>query len=229
MTTTAAKETAQRRKGDATRLAVEGVRALIQKGKLRPGEKLLEVELAVALGVSRTPVREALRILGREHVVRFVPGEGVFVTAWSQADMEELIALRGMLEGFAAERAASRVTMVELADLTAIAERMEAATAALTDPAADRQRLFDTIRELNTQFHAGVAAASRGLRTQELITALAKVPLKWKGGTGAPPATYLAQVNAHHRQILAALQQRDPAAARLAMTSHLDDARAGFL
>ena len=90
--------------------AYDAIRARILSGELAPGSHLKEEELAEFCGVSRTPLRDALRSLAADFYVSTVPNHGTFVSDWSVADIDDIFTLRGMLEGYAAQRAASRVT-----------------------------------------------------------------------------------------------------------------------
>ena len=90
--------------------AYEAVRTGIIAGRYLAGARLTEQEIATAVGVSRTPVREALRRLDAEGLVEFTPNLGAVVTTWSEADSDEVFDLRAMLESYSARRATLRAT-----------------------------------------------------------------------------------------------------------------------
>jgi len=105
------------------------LREMILDSKLQPGEWLRQEQLASLFGVSRTPIREALRMLSQEHLVEFVPNYGVRVVPLSWEEFEELYAMRIGLEGLAARLAAEQATPADVAELR---EHL-AAVAALAD------------------------------------------------------------------------------------------------
>lgn len=92
----------------ASSKAYEAIRARILTGEFAPGAHLKEEELAEVCGVSRTPIRDALRALSAEEYVRVVPNHGTFVAEWSDDDIKDIFTLRSMLEGYAARLAAAR-------------------------------------------------------------------------------------------------------------------------
>jgi len=101
----------------AAAAAADLIRQAIVDGRVPPGHRLKEEELAQQLGISRTPVREALLVLQSEGLVEAAPNRGATVRAYDTADLEEMYELRALLEGHAAGRAASRVTPDQLAHL----------------------------------------------------------------------------------------------------------------
>src|SRR5437764_81439 len=110
--------------GSQTTKATLGLRELVVSGTIAPGERLPEVELAERLGVSRTPLRIALMTLAHEGLLEALSGGGFVVRAFSRADVDDAIELRGVLEGTAARFAAER-----LESLDVLAPLEEAATA----------------------------------------------------------------------------------------------------
>jgi len=105
----------------------EELRDRIADGRLPPGTKMVERELASELGVSRVPVREAVRMLETEGFVQVVPRRGVIVRHLSRRDVEELFDMREVLEVWAARRAATDATEAELSGMAAILDAGEAA------------------------------------------------------------------------------------------------------
>ena len=97
------------------------IRTGILDGRFRPGDRLREEHLAEISGVSRTPVREALRRLATEGLVELTPGLGAFVSSWSVADLEAIFAVRALVEAAVAEQAARHLTA---ADIDALAKKM---------------------------------------------------------------------------------------------------------
>src|SRR4051812_2162338 len=111
----------------AAETAYTVVRDGILSGNFARGERLREEELAGLAGVSRTPIREALRRLDAEGLVEFRPNRGARVTAWTTKELEDLYDARALLESRAARFAASRITADEIAELADLCARMETA------------------------------------------------------------------------------------------------------
>ena len=107
-------------------VATEVIREAIIDGRLVPGERLKEEELARELGLSRTPIREALAVLQAEGLVDTAPNRGATVRAHDAEDLDDLYRLRALLEGYAAGRAAMRMAPEGTAELFASCERFEA-------------------------------------------------------------------------------------------------------
>ncbi|MFN0155450.1 MAG: GntR family transcriptional regulator [Gaiella sp.] len=192
----------------------ELVRQAIVDGRLEPGERLKEEELARELGISRTPVREALLILQAEGVVDATPNRGAVVRAHSADDLEDLYELRALLEGFAARRAATRLSPDELGALEASCDRFE--------------RIIDgEIRELvaeNNVFHSIVLDAAGSARLQSMVRSVVELPLVYRSYIWYSPEQV--RISAHyHRQIVAALRRRDAERAELIMKEHVYEAR----
>ncbi|MDX1704131.1 MAG: GntR family transcriptional regulator, partial [Altererythrobacter ishigakiensis] len=94
----------------ASDIAYAKIRSHLLSGEVSPGEQLTEEKLAEITGVSRTPVRDAVRRLESEMLLVRNESKRIFVADWSRDDIDEMITLRQMLEGHAAERAANRIT-----------------------------------------------------------------------------------------------------------------------
>src|SRR2546421_6975169 len=110
---------------NASVAATELIREAILDGRLPPGQRLKEEELARELGISRTPVREALLVLQTEGLVDAAPNRGAAVRSHDVDDLEDLYQLRALLEGYAARRAAANITDAALPALWASCERSE--------------------------------------------------------------------------------------------------------
>ncbi|HEX5502935.1 MAG TPA: GntR family transcriptional regulator [Thermomicrobiales bacterium] len=150
--------TARRQRGAAARVHHSLRRALLT-AHYAPGERLVETHLAEQLGVSRTPVREALCMLEAEGLVAPAPAGGVLVRDIA-AELVEIYGLRQRLEGYAAFLAARRITPDELA---ALDDARREALAALDDPNLDRRAA------LNNRFHLLLTAASHSPRLARLV------------------------------------------------------------
>jgi DNA-binding GntR family transcriptional regulator len=103
----------------------ETVRESILSGELAPGTKLREIELSVMLGVSRSPIREALRMLESEGLVQISPNRGAFVTQLEEKDLEEIHGLRELLEVYAIRIACERIAAQDMRELEAVMKETE--------------------------------------------------------------------------------------------------------
>lgn len=191
--------------------AYAAIRAMIVRGELPPGTQLTEAELATACGVSRTPVREALRRLEAEQYVQRSDGARTFVADWSVDDIDEMFALRGMLEGHAAARAAVRIEAATLAELAACNARLEAAV-----EAGD----VDGFLLENRAFHAGIISAASSGRLAGMLARLVEQPIVQRTAQRYDRAQ-LKRSHAEHEELLAAFARRDADWARAVMTGHI--------
>lgn len=194
------------------------VRGRILSGELAANTTLREQALAEELGVSRTPVREALRRLAEAGLVTFVPNRGATVVAWTIEQVRETYFVRAGLEGRAAGLAANRISPDELDALAALIDTMEPLVTAADDAG------MAELGRLNAEFHHTVVAASRSPQLVTLTASVARVPLmaaafRRHGGQ------YRARSNHQHRDILTALQTGDAIWAEVAMRSHILGAR----
>lgn len=187
------------------------LRQAIISRRLPTGERLREVEIARAMGVSRTPVREAIVRLVSDRLVRPLPGGGVEVVNTSR-ELEEIYHVRKALEGYATRLAAERITDDELRTLTELLE----------DSARTDHEAFDRRVGLNEQFHSVISVASRVPRLIEMIRELREYSTNPQTLRlyGRPASRIAFQ---QHREILRWLQARDFERAEAAMRQHLDD------
>src|SRR5512139_3162319 len=102
--------------------AYQELRRIILEGQVGPGKKLNEGELAKALGISRTPIREAINRLEKEGLVEIFPQRGAFVVQFTEEDVYELFLIRENLEGLAARLATGKITPASLAKLESCLE-----------------------------------------------------------------------------------------------------------
>lgn len=173
------------------------------------GTFLNEQDIADRIGVSRTPIREALLMLSAEELVRLVPKRGAYIPELTAGELRELIELRGVLERFAAERV--------LATGTAPIEEL---LAALADQRGKDDRTFI---EADTRFHTILVRAAGNemlartyetLRARQVVSGLVAL----RGGNAGRREAVLTE----HEAIVAALAAGDPGPAREAITAHLD-------
>jgi DNA-binding GntR family transcriptional regulator len=193
--------------------AYAAIRAHLLGGQVKAGEQLTEDQLAQITGVSRTPVREAVRRLENELLLVRSDTKRLFVADWSRDDIEELFTLRQMLECHAAERAAQRLSREQIAALEQINGEL---TAAVEGPSPDIARFLDA----NRAFHEVIVEAAESPRLGQLLARLVEAPVVLRTAR-----TYsqddLRQSARDHDELVAAFAARDPDWARAVMGSHL--------
>ena len=185
----------------------------IRSGKLPPGSRLRETEIAERLAVSRTPVREAIRRLEADGLVDHLPRSGAVVRKLEYPELMELYEMRTVLEGTAARLAARAASPVELEELVAINDEMRAA--------AGRP---EVVIGLNRQFHKLLLDAARN---RFLLRAMATVEntLLILGSSSMAMPDRAREAVDEHREVLDALLARDGAAAEAAMRRHMERAQ----
>jgi DNA-binding GntR family transcriptional regulator len=204
---TDASDTDTRQGRDAYARLVADIRA----GTLRPGDRLTETDLADRLGISRTPVREAIRQLESDGLVTHVPRVGAVVRRLDYAEVTELYEMRAVLEGTAARFAARAASDVELSELETVNAEMRTAPDART------------LYEANRQFHTVLLNAARNRFLVKSVDAVQKT-LLILGPSTMEESTRAAEAIAEHDRIIAALHARDGAAAEAAMRAHIEAA-----
>jgi len=187
------------------------LRALIFDRQIEPGAFIDEVGLARAWHISRTPLREALKVLAAEGLVELVPRRGARVLELSDDDAEALFPVMAMLEGRCAYEATHRADDDDLADL----QRLHAA---LEKHAAAHDR--DGYYAANHVFHSRVQALAANRWLDRVTGDLRRFMRLWRGRQLALPGRIDASIN-EHRVLLDAMLQRDARRAERAMHDHL--------
>lgn len=200
------------------------LQAAILDGEFPPGTHLQQDELCARFGVSRTPVREALRKLQAQHLVNLVPNKGATVRTPSRDELSEVYVLRAELEGFAAELAADRITAEDLAALDDAQAAMDEAVAQLEANAVtpDEEASFNRrITVANEEFHGIIHQAAGNQRLWQYLVELQNFFPKdyvWRAISSDLSRSVGIE---EHRAIRAALEGRDPAAGRRSMSDHV--------
>lgn len=148
------------RAADSVERAYEAIRKLATEYKFRPGEKLNEVELARDMGLSRTPIREALQRLEREGFLTFVPNKGFFAEEVTPNSVRDLYEVRASLERTAFRMACERASMAEIQAACALWEER---------PMASSLTAWDLIAQADEAFHEAIARASGNARLVRLL------------------------------------------------------------
>jgi len=199
----------------ASAAAVELIRSAIVHGRLEPGSRLKEEELARELGISRTPVREALLVLQSEGLIESTPNRGATVRAYDAADLDDLYQLRALLEGFAARLAAVRIDPEAVELLRESCERFISLRAA------------DDVEELvqeNVRFHDVILSAAGSERLAQMVRGVIWLPLVYRSYVWYSPEQKLISEH-YHRQLTAAVAAGEPERAELVMKEHVLEAR----
>ncbi len=204
----------------ATSQAYAFIREQILTGKLAPGSQIKEEILADLCGVSRTPVRDALKQLELEFLVRRV-SQRTFVCEWSHEDAIDLFGLRAQLEGYAAARAAERRTTVFLAAL----RHHHAAIGAALDSESPGSTHFDveSFISANRQFHRTIFDMAGSPRLSETLIKLIMQPAALRTAFTYSRADGL-QSHYQHADMIDAIDKGDAMWARAVMTAHLQRA-----
>lgn len=199
--------------------AYAAIRDRMLRGEFLPGAWLREEELAAEVGVSRTPVREALRRLAAEGLIEFAANRRARVAQVSERDLNEIFSLRGLLEGFGASLAATRITPDQLAELERLSAQMEQESA--SDAPAER------LAPIHRSFHLLVASAAGNKRLETVIGNVTQVA--WLQHTLEKYGPdYTRRSIAQHREIISALRTGNAQWASSIMQAHVLGARHTF-
>ncbi|MBO1080152.1 GntR family transcriptional regulator [Roseomonas haemaphysalidis] len=203
---------------NAAERAYQTIRARIMDGSVPPGAALREEALAAEIGVSRTPVRDALRRLLADGLVESERNRGTFVAEITTDDLLEVYQLRAALEGFAARRAATRITQGELDALRGLADRMEAIQ-------GTPEQVVARFHALNAEFHVTMVRAARSRRLEGMLGWAFQVPLVLLKQYRMQEWINLSRSNGQHRDIIEALATGNAEWAGYAVSAHLNATR----
>jgi DNA-binding GntR family transcriptional regulator len=198
--------------------AYQTVRERIVRGIYPASSRITEQEVAAAAGVSRTPVREALRKLHAEGLLEFVPHQGAVVSEWTAEDRDDVFALRALLESYGTSRAALRIKPDEVAELRQLAEDQYHETLSRTDGYLER------IGDLNSLFHHRIQQISGSSRLSTALSALIETPHIMKTFVTYQDEDLIRSCS-HHLEIVRALEAHDADWSASLMRSHILGAR----
>ena len=187
------------------------LRVRIFAHELAPGTWIDEQTLAKEFGISRTPLREAIKVLAAEGLITMKLRRGAYVTEVNRGDLEQIFTILSLLEGQAAKEAATKAQEKDLNELDDMHLRLEKA-------AADRN--LEQFFEVNVRFHERIIAIANNPWMTGVIADLRKV-LKLQRKDSLSRSGRLQSSLSEHREILKALLKRDPIAAEQAMRTHL--------
>ena len=197
----------------------ETLREAIRSGVLKPGERLMEIQLADELGVSRTPVREAMRKLELEGYVIMLPRRGNYVATISFRDINEVFEIRTTLDALASGLAAERITEEELEQLerllVSIGENIET-------------RNMKKVVEDDMEFHDILYKASRNQRLVGIISNLREQMTRFRSMSMSYPGR-LKKTLEEHSRLVEAIAQRDVELAQKLAVEHMENSEQTLL
>ncbi|MCO5090889.1 MAG: GntR family transcriptional regulator [Bosea sp.] len=200
-------------KSRAADVAYERIRKDLVAGRWPSGTHLREAEVAAELGMSRTPVREAIRRLSAEAVLHFEPHLGAKVPGWTPRDLEEIFSLRLNLEGLAAELAAQNATIAQIAKLDRLAHDM-------AEIATQGEAQLGKLAEFNAAFHRAIIESSGNSRLERLVELVTELPLVVRTFAHYDARAMRRSVS-HHFELVDAIRAKDGDWARAVMEAHL--------
>lgn len=195
----------------------ENLREAIVEGRLQPGQRLMEVQLAEQLGVSRTPVREAIRKLELEGLVIMLPRKGAYVANMSLKDMIDVLEIRATLEGLAASLAAERISDEDLNKLRKISEEFK-------ESLLNKSNLEEILKK-DVEFHECIFNAAKNSKLTQLINSLWEQVYRFRVTYVSNYDTSVSLIE-EHAQILDALVKGDSELAKKYAIDHIEKAEA---
>lgn len=176
------------------------LRDAILTGKLLPGERLMENQLAEKLGVSRTPVREALRMLELENLVELVPRKGAQVLDMSEKDIVNILEVRSALEGLATSVACKKMSKEDLQQLKNMEVDFEKAVA---------ENDVEHFVDIDEDFHDLIFAATENDKLINIFRNLRIQLYRYRMAQAKNNETSMSTIVAHHRSIIRAIENHD--------------------
>lgn len=191
------------------------VRERILKGEYEIGEKIKENQIATELRVSRTPIREAFKLLENEGLIDYIPNRGCFAKGFTQQDVDDIYAVRAALEELAIKWAVERITPEEIAALEEECDLMEFYT-----KKKDKKKVL----ELNSSFHEIIYASARSRFLAQVLRSYKEYIDKTRKAIFYEQE-YLEAILAEHRRIFEAVRERNQTKAVTAMREHLSSSQ----
>lgn len=198
-------------------IVYDSLREAIVKGRLAAGERLVESQLAEQLGVSRTPVREALRMLEQDGMAVAIPRRGTVVAGLKREDAIEIYNIRAVLEGLAARLAAVSITPEEISQLRGLLEQL--------NPALSGGEHY---MKVHAQFNQILIRASRSPRIAQLLDTFSGQLGSLRGISLTTPERRM-QAWKEHNAIVDALENRDSDLAEVLAKKHVENAKSAFM
>jgi DNA-binding GntR family transcriptional regulator len=192
-------------------IVIQEITKAIESGHLTPGSRIVESQIAKAMKISRSPVREAIRHMEQEGLLITIPNRGTFIPELNVKEIEELYSMRALLEGFGARLTAERSTQLDIAKLEKVFDEMVKAAKKLHLP---------TLVRKHTEFHKTICEMSAHqilidtwVRLQSKLNLFLNIRLHYQGDLQKIPET--------HRNILKSIKQKDPEMAEWHIRQHI--------
>lgn len=189
------------------------LRDMIMTGKLKEGDKVNEGKLCATMGISKTPMREALRVLSVEGLIRLVPNRGAFVTKPEFEEIAEMFDVMSLLESFCAREACAKMTPKNFTRLEKLHAKLE--------ENFERHDQEEYIR-INNQYHSLVQEIAGNRILNQIVDGLRKKILLYRFQSLNLPARFASSIR-EHRDLLEAFRQRDHSRAEALMREHLQN------
>jgi DNA-binding GntR family transcriptional regulator len=189
----------------------DNLREMIMSGELREGDKIKENELCDLMGISKTPLREALRVLSAEGLIRLIPNRGSYVTTPTFEEIKEMFDVMCVLEGACARAAVEKMDDGDLSKLEKLHHRLE-----------EQYRCRDQKEYIhqNNSYHALVQELAGNKTLNQIVNGLRQKILLYRFQSLNLPGRFEHSIQ-EHRELLAAFRDRDPEQAEMLMKSHL--------
>ena len=189
------------------------LREAILKGELKPGERLMELQLAAKLGVSRTPIREAIRMLEQEGLAVTIPRKGAEVAKMTEKDMEDVLQIREALDELAAKIACEQISEEQLEELVATMHEFEESTK--TDN-------VKKIAEADVKFHDIIYQSTGNPKLVNMLNNLREQMYRYRFEY-IKDSAYHALLIEEHRRIYESIAARDEERAVAEITQHIEN------
>ena len=196
------------------------LRQAILKGELKPGERLMEIQLANKLGVSRTPVREAIRKLELEGLVLMIPRKGAEVAEITRQDMENVLEVRTALEELAVKDACDHITDAQLSELKKASNEFKKALLEGKD--------LVTCADADMHFHDVILSATNNRRLIQMLNNLSEQMYRYRMEYLKDERTHKTLIE-EHDAIRRALKKHDKVKAGAAIRVHIDNQKRSIL
>ena len=196
------------------------LRQAILKGELKPGERLMEIQLANKLGVSRTPVREAIRKLELEGLVLTIPRKGAEVAEITRQDMEDVLEVRTALEELAVKDACDHITDAQLSELKKASNEFKKALLEGKD--------LVTCADADMHFHDVILSATNNRRLIQMLNNLSEQMYRYRMEYLKDERTHKTLIE-EHDAIRRALKKHDKVKAGAAIRVHIDNQKRSIL
>jgi len=190
---------------------VNNLRDMIMTGELQEGDKIKENELCISMGISRTPLREALRVLSAENIIKLVPNKGSYVCKPTIKEIKEMFDVMSVLEGICARTAAEKMRDSDFARLEKLHEKLEENF---------QRRDQKNYIKINNLYHTFLQELAGNQTCNQIINGLRQKILLYRFKSLNLPGRFEKSIQ-EHRELLKTFQERDPEKTEILIKAHL--------